>query len=162
MINKYENDRTKIGNFFYKLSYKAAQFLMRHLWLYWLLHYTWALPVTIVTWIIWLCALPFSKQRGKFGPAFYQMTGKNWGGVSLGHNFIVANEMGDKYTAECMRHELGHTFQTALFGVFTVFLVIIPSAVRYWLSRWNKLNTPYDLAWFEGSATEIGNYYFEK
>ena len=166
MINKYANQRSKIGNFFYKFLYKASCFLKNHMWLYWILHYTWGLPVTIVTWIIWLIALPFSKEHGRFGPSLYQITGDNWGGLSLGHNFLVAENMGDEYTLHTKQHEMGHTFQAAILGIFVVFLVILPSVSRYWYqtirSNKGKPNKEYDLAWFEGEASEFGQLYYEE
>lgn len=58
-------------------------------------------------------------------------------------------------------HEYGHTFQNAILGPFFIFIVAIPSAIRYWYQeirrRQYKHTTDYDLIWFEGSATDIGN-----
>ena len=42
-----------------------------------------------------------------------------------------------------------------------IFLVFIPSAIRYWLDVKVKINNPYDAIWFEGSASSIGEYYYD-
>ena len=68
--------------------------------------------------------------------------------------------MGKEWTLHTKQHELGHTFQNAILGPFFIFLVSIPSAIRYWLHRFNKLNHDYDFAWFEGNASYFGNYYY--
>ena len=58
-------------------------------------------------------------------------------------------------------HELGHTFQNAILGPFFIFIVAIPSAIRYWYRRFSKKTKPeYDAIWFEGSATSIGEYVY--
>lgn len=99
-------------------------------------------------------------EKSKFGPAHYAILGNNWGGVSLGINFFVADKMGKDWTLHTKKHELGHTFQNAIFGPFAIFLIYIPSCIRYWYREFSKkVQPPYDLIWFEGSATEIGTQY---
>jgi hypothetical protein len=39
--------------------------------------------------------------------------------------------MDEKYLKHCVEHECGHTFQNAIFGPFAIFLVFIPSFIRY-------------------------------
>ena len=45
-------------------------------------------------------------------------------------------------------HEFGHSFQNAILGPFMIFLVSIPSAIRYWYQTIReskgKTNKPYD------------------
>ena len=107
------------------------------------------------------------SKFGKFGPAHYLMFGNNWGGLEFGINFFVADNMGDEWTLHTKKHELGHTFQNAIYGPFVIFISFIPSAIRYWYQHFrakkNKSNKPYDLAWFEESATDVGYLYnYEK
>ena len=62
-------------------------------------------------------------------------------------------------------HELGHTFQNAILGPFFVFVIAIPSAIRYWVRKFQqkkgKTLKDYDAIWFEGSATSIGEYAYD-
>ena len=59
-------------------------------------------------------------------------------------------------------HEFGHSFQNAILGPLFIFIVAIPSAIRYWVMTFRekkgKSLKAYDLIWFEGSATSIGEY----
>ena len=166
--NNYELERTNIGNFFYKILNKVSAFLMKHMWLYYVLNYTWGIILTIVGWIVLGFLHLFFRKKivdsNKFGPAHYVMIFHNWGGLELGCNFILAENMGDYWTFHTKCHEMGHTFQNAILGPFMIFLVSIPSAIRYWYQRIrtkkDKFNKPYDAAWFEESATDIGTKYY--
>lgn len=159
--------RTKIGNFMHKITCKASEFLGDHIWLYYVLNYTWGLLMTLVGWIVIgiMYCLPkkWVKERGTFGPAHFAIIGNNWGGLELGINFLVADKMGDSWTFHTMKHELGHTFQNAIYGPLAIFLIYIPSCIRYWYRKLaNTAQTSYDTIWFEGSATVSGEYYFNK
>ena len=126
--------------------------------------------MTIVGWI----ALGFIKlflrknisEFDKFGLCYYVKFGNRWGGLSLGTNFFVADNMGDEWTLHTKCHELGHTFQNAIWGPLAIFLIYIPSYIRYWKFRSNnkknKPNPDYDLFWAEGNATTIGEKYYYK
>lgn len=86
--------------------------------------------------------------------------GDNWGGLEAGLFIFVANNMGDEWYLHTRCHEYGHSYQNALFGPFTIFIVSIPSIYRYWRNiyriKHNIDDVPYDLAWFEGSASDLG------
>ena len=160
----YQYERSACGKFMFNLTFKAAKFLMKHMWLYYLLNYTWGIITTILGWLILGFAKLFFKKHvvesGKFGPCHYVMVFKNWGGLELGTNFILADKMGDYWTLHIKQHELGHTFQNAILGPFAIFLVFLPSAIRYWLDIAGKIHKDYDPIWFEESASVIGCYYY--
>ena len=166
--NNYKEQRSKLGNFFYRVTAKSATFLMRHMWLYYLLNYTWGLLATVFGWVVLVFIKLFLNKHvvdyRKFGPCYYIMLFNNWGGLELGINFILANNMGDYWTLHTKCHELGHTFQNAIFGPLAIFMIYLPSAIRYWYqefrSRKAKLNKAYDSIWFEESATDIGTKYY--
>ena len=73
----------------------------------------------------------------------------NWG-LELGIFFIAPP--GSIHTKN---HELGHGIQNMYFGPFTIFVVSIPSFLRFW---WRDIMTKlgaapctsYDSIWFEG------------
>ena len=100
-------------------------------------------------------------ESGKYGPCHYLILGNNWGGLELGTNFLVAGGMGDYWTQHTKEHESGHTFQNAIWGPLAVFLIFIPSCIRYWMDVKGKLKSEYDAIWFEGNATTIGHEYYE-
>lgn len=166
---KYWDERSQIGDDLYYLVFLASKFLMRHMWLYHILNYTWGILTTIAGWIMLTFVDVFMKksifEKGKFGPSRYIIFGDNWGGLECGTNFLVAGNMGDDWTLHTKCHELGHTFQNAVLGPFAIFISFIPSVIRYWYqeirSRKGKENKPYDQAWFEESATDVGTYYYE-
>ena len=161
--------RTKLGQSFYNFTMKVSKFLGKHLWLYYILNYTWGIIMTLIGWIVILfCAIFLNSKIQKHGPAYYVMIGDNWGGLELGKSFLVADNMGDSWTKHTKNHELGHTFQNAIYGPFVIFLVAIPSMCRYWYDRLEKKHASergsnwYDSAWFEGSATDMGNWFIKE
>ena len=44
----YQEQRTKYGKFMFNLSLKGSRFLMKHMWLYYLLNYTWGIIMTLI------------------------------------------------------------------------------------------------------------------
>ena len=163
-MDKYQEKRSFIGKFMFNFTLKCSTFLSKHLWLYYLLNYTWGILTVLFGYIILGFIHIFLRNKiadkDTFGPCYFIQIGDNWGGLELGINFILADNMGKEWTLHTKQHELGHTFQNAILGPFFIFLVSIPSAIRYWLHRFNKLNHDYDFAWFEGNASYFGNYYY--
>jgi len=165
----YQNKRSTYGKTMFSFTLKASKFLMKHMWLYYILNYTWGIIMTITGWIAFFFVSIFLSDKpitcDKFGPCYYVFFGEDWGGLSLGTNFILSH-MDEKYLKHCVEHECGHTFQNAIFGPFAIFLVFIPSFIRYWYQsirmKRGKENKDYDLIWFEGSASTIGEVYHER
>jgi hypothetical protein len=64
-----------------------------------------------------------------------------------------------------MAHECGHGLQNIMFGPLFIFIIFIPSCIRYWYRelRYERKGimppTSYDSIWFEGWATELGKKY---
>ena len=67
-----------------------------------------------------------NKQIYHNGGAIVTISGKRWGGISLGM-FIFLD---DYYDQDDIKHEYGHTLQSMLLGVF--YLPIIGIASLYW------------------------------
>ena len=93
----------------------------------------------------------------KWGWSWYFESGKDWGGADWGLFFVTNKNSPD----ELKNHEFGHAIQNCIFGPFMLFLVNLPSTVRYWtrrlsLKRGKKLKTQYDDIWFERQATRLG------
>lgn len=157
----YQSQRTFLGKHFYNLSIKWAKWLSKRMWLWYVLNLTWGLIYTLIGVFMALFVKIFFRAKfEKFHNVYCAMFGNNWGGLEAVFFIFVALNMGDEYTLQTKEHEFGHSFQNALFGPFNIFLTLIPSATRYWVqtirSRKGKSNKPYDLIWFEGSATDGG------
>lgn len=164
-MNNYQHKRTKLGWLMYKLTYNWSEFLKKHVWLWYVLNLTWGLPMTLFGALISLGLLISGHKPRKFMNVIEFDFGNNWGGLEGGIFIFVANNMGDEWTLHTRCHEYGHSFQNALFGPFTIFLISIPSVIRYWVrkfqSKKGKQLPSYDEIWFEGSATDIGlNIYY--
>lgn len=165
--NNYKKERTWIGNVMYSITRFFANILIKHMWLYYILNYTWGLITTLFGWLVYLFIKVFLKNKicdeGKFGVCRYLMLGLNWGGLEIGVNFLISAGMGDEWTYHTKCHETGHTFQNAIWGPFAIFLIYIPSVIRYWYqtirSKHGKPNVEYDCFWAEESATDIGTQF---
>lgn len=80
--------------------------------------------------------------------------------------FIFSNSSSIWNREYLLFHEWGHCWPQMLpMGPLHVFLVFIPSVIRFWwrsyqLSKGKEL-VPYDHAWFEGTATKWGTAWFQ-
>lgn len=141
------------GLFMYNLCEKTGLYFSKHLWLYWILVFTWALPTTIIGLLVTLVMIILGKKPERYGHSYRFTFGKPWGGITLGLMFM---QDGEKYDSTAM-HEYGHVHQIIL-GPFFLFLVGIPSLIRanilYALPIKHK---PYDEIWFERSASDLGS-----
>ena len=155
--NKYYAKRTKAGNTMYSFLQKSTKMLIKHRWLYWLLNFTWGILTTLCGLLLSLAMLCIGKKPKRWHSIWYFQIFDKWGGMEMGTMFLRDNS---NYIST-NNHEYGHTFQNAILGPFFIFIVAIPSAIRYWYQeirrRQHKPNKEYDLIWFEGSATDIGN-----
>lgn len=152
-----KKERTKIGEFMFNLINKLSIKLSEHKILYYVLNYTWGIITSLLGCLISLILICINKKPEKWENIWYFKICKSWGGMEMGTMFIR-----DTTSSESVnKHEYGHTFQNAILGPLFIFLVAIPSAIRYWYqeirSKKGLKNTEYDLIWFEGSATYIGN-----
>ena len=159
--------------------------------LYWSLQLTWGLPATFLGFFVFLIVLIFKRPRWihKNGYSFIVEFGDDWGGLSLGpfafcgsyvtgfdltqfdynrdvfnHYYKIHNE---EFFEHVRRHEYGHSLQNLIWGPLWLFVIAIPSAIRY-NDRLNKqvrnipIETEYDDVWFEGQATKLGERYIDK
>lgn len=152
---KYQ--RTKLGQFMYDITLKGAKFLIKHKWLYYLLNFTWGILMTLLGLLIALIMLIIGKTPKINYTCIKFVIGDSWGGFSIGITYVK-----DKYSNNSVDyHEIGHSYQNAIYGPLWPLLVGIPSMIRYFYQvyiapKLNKTVNAYDLIWFEGSATAIG------
>lgn len=130
---------------------------------FYILSFTWGCVLSVVGLVVVLILGLIKRKINVYHGRLYVVVGKNWGGLELGCFFICCENSKD---SDYLRgHECGHGLQNVLFGPFTIFLVAIPSAVRYWYRelKYNRkgINPPteYDSIWFEKQATKWGEKY---
>lgn len=136
----------------FDITEKSARFLGKHLLLKHLLCWTWGIALTMPGSIATLLIGLFNKNLNVFHDSLYTEVGKDWGGLELGDSFVCCKDSADSLK----EHELGHTFQNAIYGPFFLLMIWIPSALRYWHRRLHHSTKPYNAIWFENSATNIG------
>lgn len=122
---------------------------------YYILSFTWGLPMNIFGIVFALVMLCIGKRPKKHGWNYYFEFNIDWG-LELGIFFIAPKDASD----HLKNHELGHSIQNIYYGIFTIGVITIPSAVRFWVrniqGKRGKILPPYDCVWFEGSATASG------
>lgn len=133
--------------------------------LFYLLSFTWGLPMTLIGCVVAIVLLATRHKPKKWGYCYYFEIGDNWGGLELGPFFLTGKISSD----HTKNHEHGHGFQNCFFGFLMPMIVSIPSAARYWYREWlvrsgrKKYSElpDYDAVWFEGSATKIGTEFMQ-
>lgn len=134
--------------------------------LFYLLSFTWGIMWTLIGLIALIFVAVFMGKSTELfiyrGRIFVEFKDLNFGGASLGIVIFVSSRY-----EPLMSHEIGHTIQNTWFGPLFIFLVAIPSGIRYQLMGWlrkrhyKKYGTrlDYDAIWFEGQATALGERY---
>lgn len=97
--------------------------------LFYVLSFTWGLPMTLIGLVVSLVLLIAGYKPKKHGWCYYFEVGVGWGGLELGVIFLTS-ETSSKSTRN---HEHGHALQNCIWGPLFPFVVSIPSAIRYWL-----------------------------
>lgn len=133
--------------------------------LYWIWSLTWGGLLSFFGLIGALIVTVFFKAKvHKNGYTYIFEVGGNWGGLNLGVISFVGG-----YTTTCpdedwfehtRRHEFGHSLQNLIWGPLMLFVIAIPSFIRYhyqnYRSKKGLPNKEYDAIWFEGQATKWG------
>lgn len=131
--------------------------------LFTLLSFTWGLPLTLIGTCVATVLMALGYKPYEFGYCMQFRVGKSWGGLNLGYFCFICEDAPERTP----KHEFGHALQNCYYGIFTPFIVTIPSAIRYWYymikrAQGTPITTPYDAIWFEGQATEWGYKEIEK
>lgn len=157
---KKVDGRSIFGNLAYDITFRFSAFLDRHVWIYWVLLFTWGIIESIVGLLIMIFLLVIGKKPYRSHRGVYFIVGNNWGGFSMSFLSVIADDMGAEYTIDTVKHECGHSYQVCLFGVFWFFIVGIPSQIRYIRDcvyrKKGKECSDYNMIWFEGEATDFG------
>lgn len=160
---KPKYNHSKCGNFLFNLCVNCSIKLYNIKWLFWLLQFTWGLPMMLFGFIVSLVLICCGKKHVKTPIGWRFEVGYGWGGFECGIVYVR-----DKKRREILDsldcHEMGHCLvQNAILGPLCPFLVSIPSAIRYWYRELRKSDkyVPYDAVWFEDAAS-VGGEYFVK
>jgi hypothetical protein len=133
---------------------------VKYKWLWYLIHFTWSLPMTLFGCIVALILVCRGHKPKIFGWCWCFELDTGWG-MEMGIFFIGKSKSTKK-------HEHGHAIQNIYLGPFAVTCVSIPSAIRFWTRELRKKKNPeiklesYDKAWFEGQATKSGNAFIKQ
>lgn len=128
--------------------------------IFYFLSFTWGLPLTLIGLITTLVLIVAGKKPHRYLNGWYFEVGNGWGGLEMGPCFLVCKEP----SYGLLSHEYGHGIQNCYFGPTFIFVIWIPSAVRYWfydaIENWRykhdkKPRGYYDI-WFEHQASEVG------
>lgn len=132
--------------------------------LYFLLSFTWGLPMTLLGCIVALALIITGHKpiKNLYGWCFIVNSS---GGFNMGP-ISIASMNPSEYL---LKHEFGHSIQNCFMGPFIIFLVVIPSVTRFWYREYlvrvkgrKYSDLPdYDSVWFEGNATKLGEKYFQ-
>ena len=134
--------------------------------LYWTLQLTWCALLTIPGLLISLVCMMCGGKVHRNGFSYIVEIGNNWGGVDLGAVALCGkySEYNKVWFNHTRCHEFGHSLQHLIFGPLQLFIVAIPSAIRYWYFRLtpHKKHQAYDYVWFEYTASKWGYYWINK
>ena len=130
--------------------------MIRNKFLFYLLSFTWGLPMTLVGCIAAAALLMTGHKPQKWGYCWCFEVGKSWGGVNLGPIIITSKNPSD-YTKA---HEHGHSLQNCQFGPFMIVISVL-SMTRYWYRRIRVIigkpdTTGYYSVWYEAQASTLG------
>lgn len=133
--------------------------------LFWLVSLTWNGILTFIGILAMLIALMLGGKPHKNGCSIIIEIGHSWGGINLGAISLCSlykDTSPNKYNhIRC--HEFGHAIQGLMLGPLQIFIVAIPSAIRYWYQvirdKKGLENKEYDDIWFEYTASKWGTKY---
>lgn len=126
--------------------------------LFYVVQWTWGILQNLIGGIICLFFICLGNKPEMFRNDVLVRTKYNWSGCFSIGMFIFISKNG----SSTIPHEYGHSIQSFLFGPAWLFIVGIPSAVRFLYrdimiakGKGSSL-PPYDSIWFEKTATEWG------
>lgn len=138
--------------------------MIRSKFLFYLLSFTWGLPMTLIGCVVSLIMLATGHKPRKWGYCYYFEVGTGWGGVNFGPIFLTSKNVSNSTKS----HEHGHGIQNCYFGPFMLVIGLL-SVSRYWYREWlvssgrkEYYELPdYDAAWYEGDATKRGTEFID-
>ncbi len=128
--------------------------------LFYLVQWTWCLPVNLVGGIAYLICTKIKGYRWQhFGYARIVYVPWNAGGLSMGLFIFMKDHHRDKkWTHDTRIHEYGHTWQCLLLGPLYYIVIALPSVIwcNCFANYRKKNNIPYGKLYCEGWANAWG------
>jgi len=141
--------------------------MKRFLYYFW--SSTWNCLSTVIGVVIAVSLLITGHKPRMFGPTICFKVNQQWSGV-FSMSFITVIS-GDCESYHMLAHSYGHSLQGLIFGPLMLFIITIPSTIRYFYRSWYydeygqdayfKL-TRYDSIWFEKTAVKYGKKYSDR
>lgn len=128
--------------------------------LFYVISFTWGIIMSILG-LLLLIPFAITKRVHVYHGRLYGVIKSNGGyGFELGCFFFITENCKDNEHMKA--HESGHGIQNCFYGPLMLFLVSLPSTIRFWYRRFKyyvlnkKLTTAYEDIWFEKQATDLG------
>ena len=127
---------------------------------FYLIQFTWGILHNIIGLVLAIWMLVTGHKPHRCGPYIYFMEPNLPGCIDCGIVFVTSTT-----NASTNLHEMGHGLQNLCWGPLMIFVICIPSCVRFWWREWywkhkypitGKALPDYDAIWFEGQATKWG------
>ncbi len=98
--------------------------------------WVWCFPQSFFGFLFYLYFIKGVLAEKEYKNIFvYCIDTKTFGGVSLGKFIFVSKK---NFNGWGIKHEYGHTIQNYIFGPFYLIIIAIPSAIQFWISKYNK------------------------
>ena len=127
--------------------------------LFWLVQWTWGLPVNLIGGLMYLVFYP-KCRHGRFNNAFISYVPWKFGGLSLGQFIFMADHGREPWTSNTRIHEYGHTIQCLLLGPLYWFVIGVPSAV--WCHLFNGYRGRHNKSYYDLYCESWANRWGEK
>lgn len=128
--------------------------------LFYIVQWTWGLPVNIVGGIAYLiCTKILKRKHSKFGYANIVYLPWKSGGLSMGLFIFMKDREGvNNWTYNTRIHEYGHTWQCLLLGPLYYIVIALPSVI--WCTFFGKFREKHNISYYklycEGWANNWG------
>ncbi len=130
--------------------------------LFYLVQWTWGLPVNLVGSIAFLICTKIKKYRyQRFGYAYIVYIPWNAGGLSMGlFIFVKEAHKNKKWTYNTRIHEYGHTWQCLLLGPLYYLVVALPSVI--WCNFFDGYRKKNNVSYYKLYCEKWANIWGEK
>lgn len=127
---------------------------------FYLIQFTWGIIHNLIGLVLAVWMLVTGHKPYRCGPYIYFIEPNLPGCIDGGIVFVTSTT-----NATTNLHEMGHGLQNLIWGPLMLFVIVIPSATRFWYREWywknkypitGKALPDYDAIWFEGQATRWG------
>ena len=144
-----------------KLYQSFLYWIGNHDIVFYILSFTWGSLTSIIGLLLMIPFLITKRVKtfcGRLYGIFPKCFGSGWG-FEMGCFFFVSNDCPDNLYMNS--HECGHGLQNIIWGPLMLFVISIPSLIRFWYIRYlykkSKPNVPdYYSIWFEEQADRWG------